>query len=1200
MLTFIKAILLAAVTMTLAACGGGGGSDGGGFLPDNDTTVPLAITTATLPDVSQLPYATVLEASGGSGVYEWTLVSDGGTGFTLDAAGVLRANAAIAEGRYGLTFRVEDSRGRVVERSLTLFVSVQPLTITTTALAEADNGVPYSAVVEAAGGSTPYTWSLVDDGNTGFSFSNAGVLSGTPAGLGSYGLTFSVSDNAATEVAKSLILSVTGAVPQPLQVATTALPQVAEGERYSAVLAAIGGTGNYSWNLVFNGGTGFSLTSDGVLTGRAPSKGVYGLTFRVNDGNTTALRSLTVTVTGNDSPLLIETAALPDGTVDTRYAAVITATGGTTDYTWSLLDAGGSGLSLSGSGVLSGLPLDSGVFGLTVSVDDGEMTDVRSLTVSIALSDEPEPLPLAITTAALSDTTSNTRYAAILDASGGAGGYTWALLEDGGSGLTLSSSGVLSGTAPAPGSYGLSVEVRDSANARDVRSLVLTVTGDGPQTLVISSQSLPNGTVGTQYAAVLTATGGTGNYVWTLVNGGGAGLTLDAAGVLRGTPTASGNFALTVSVSDGISSVSRSLTVSIVGDEPTPLGITTTGLPGATTGTLYAAVVTATGGSGNYSWTLDRAGGSGLALGSDGVFSGTAPAVGDYGLTVSVDDGVTTLRRSFVLSVTGSGPQPLQVTTASLPSTSSGALYAAVITATGGASSSYTWTLLNDGGSGLEVVNNVLRGIAPAPGLYGLTLQVSDGTSTIRQSFTLTVTDSVDAPLAIASASLPAAVVNTRYVTVLQAAGGTGNYSWQLLSNDSSGLQLNGDGILSGTVASTGSYGLTVRVSDGDTSVTRSFTLTVNAGGAQALAITDTQLPGAEPGELYAAVLSATGGTGDYSWTLANGGGAGLTLDSDGVLRGTAPASGNYALTVRVNDGNNTVSRSLTLTVVGADPIPLAITTTGLPGATTGTLYAAVVTATGGSGNYSWTLDRAGGSGLALGSDGVFSGTAPAVGDYGLTVSVDDGVTTLRRSFVLSVTGSGPQPLQVTTASLPSTSSGALYAAVITATGGASSSYTWTLLNDGGSGLEVVNNVLRGIAPAPGLYGLTLQVSDGTSTIRQSFTLTVTDSVDAPLAIASASLPAAVVNTRYVTVLQAAGGTGNYSWQLLANDSSGLQLNGDGILSGTVTSTGSYGLTVRVSDGDTSVTRSFTLTVNAGGAQGPGHHRYTAAGCRAW
>ena len=74
---------------------------------------------------------------------------------------------------------------------------------------------------------------------------------------------------------------------------------------------------------------------------------------------------------GGPSPLAITTTSLPNGTVGQAYSTQLSATGGTSPYSWSI--SSGSlpvGLSLSPAGVISGTPTAAGAPTFTVSVSD--------------------------------------------------------------------------------------------------------------------------------------------------------------------------------------------------------------------------------------------------------------------------------------------------------------------------------------------------------------------------------------------------------------------------------------------------------------------------------------------------------------------------------------------------------------------------------------------------------------------------------------------------------------------------------------------------------------------------------------------------------------------------------------------------------------------------------------------------------------
>jgi uncharacterized repeat protein (TIGR02543 family) len=82
-------------------------------------------------------------------------------------------------------------------------------------------------------------------------------------------------------------------------------------------------------------------------------------------------------------------------------------------------------------------------------------------------------------------------------------------------------------------------------------------------TILISTSSLANGTIGSSYTAGLTGVGGVGPYSWssgTLPTG----LTMSSAGVITGTPTTAGTTAVTFTMTDDFYGTSTTKTLNIV------------------------------------------------------------------------------------------------------------------------------------------------------------------------------------------------------------------------------------------------------------------------------------------------------------------------------------------------------------------------------------------------------------------------------------------------------------------------------------------------------------------------------------------------------------------------------------------------------------------------------------------------------------
>ena len=126
--------------------------------------------------------------------------------------------------------------------------------------------------------------------------------------------------------------------------------------------------------------------------------------------------------------------------------------------------------------------------------------------------------------------------------------------------------------------------------------------------------------------------------------------------------------------------------------EYTPLVIKTTSLPSGRVGTFYTTSVSATGGTGSYTWTISTLPTGLTYTSSDGQIYGTPTTTGTYTVEITVTDGMSTMA-TVVLRLHVTAPLPLVITTTSLPSGTQGHFYTATLSASGGIGSTYTWTI---------------------------------------------------------------------------------------------------------------------------------------------------------------------------------------------------------------------------------------------------------------------------------------------------------------------------------------------------------------------------------------------------------------------------------------------------------------------------------------------------------------------------
>ena len=195
------------------------------------------------------------------------------------------------------------------------------LNISTQMLPQGAEGDSYSQTLQASGGLTPYTWTL-DSGALppGFSFSSAGVLSGTPpaGSANTYSFTVRVTDSQ-SPVKAYQTTSLTLVINTPLSFQATTLPNGVVAVTYSSAVAAcpagmpmMCGIPPYTYSVISDPGClftntascssngGLTLNADGTITGTPTGPtGTFNFTVQVTDSfPTTATANFSITING--------------------------------------------------------------------------------------------------------------------------------------------------------------------------------------------------------------------------------------------------------------------------------------------------------------------------------------------------------------------------------------------------------------------------------------------------------------------------------------------------------------------------------------------------------------------------------------------------------------------------------------------------------------------------------------------------------------------------------------------------------------------------------------------------------------------------------------------------------------------------------------------------------------------------------------
>ena len=224
-----------------------------------------------------------------------------------------------------------------------------------------------------------------------------------------------------------------------------------------------------------NGGVTWTLSGPGSLSSNTKTTVVYTAPPTLSVTTTATITATSVansTITATESitvnaVLTITTTSLPSGTLGVPYNSFVNASGAPLPYTWSVisgsLPAGLTFLttSTSNSTEITGTPTLLGTSKFSVQVTDSSGTSVTQA-LSITINTPP---PLSVVTGSLPAGIVNTPYSQNLQANSGTLPYSWSLAN--GTllpiGLSLSSTGVISGTPIVNGTFNFTVQVKDSS-----------------------------------------------------------------------------------------------------------------------------------------------------------------------------------------------------------------------------------------------------------------------------------------------------------------------------------------------------------------------------------------------------------------------------------------------------------------------------------------------------------------------------------------------------------------------------------------------------------------------------------------------------------------------------------------------------------------------------------------------------------------
>ena len=626
----------------------------------------------------------------GGGTAPYTVVLDSGQlppGLTLNSAAMTLTGTPTAVGSFVSKLKFTDALGvtSFQERTIDVSGTTGAVSITTGYdLGVVGNGVPYSRTLTATGATT-YVWTAQNILNLppGVTLAANGVLSGTPTTNGTYSFLVKAAnfDSPATNFAfQRFTLRVVPADDIFTFTTLTTLPFGNVGTPYSLQLDGDGGTDDLFGRLAYGSfmPPGLTFSMAGLIAGTPTQPGQFQFTVEVVQAGTgvvVAIRTFTLTIysAGAGTPIDVVPGALNLGVRSIGSQQVnLNGSGGNGIYSWSLL----SGTLPPGMRVrrtpfgdqwaLQGVATTPGTYNFTLRINSAGLTANQAMTLKVT--------PLDVGTTGLPTAYVGVPYSHQLIANSGGAAPVWAITSGSVAGVTVSPSGLLSGTpttATAAGGTSLTFSVFNGVDTV-TRPLTLVVR----QIQITTPRLLPNMSIGVPYSVNIVASGGTPPYVFTATGINTAGITLNSAGLLSGTTTngpATDDINVTVTDNAG-RSTTQTLGFMRVTSPQQPLAVLQTNTVNSTTTGFYTDCILggscdrrlsiALGGTPPFTWSVtglppgvraefpDTTGPFNIA------FRGRPTTVGAYTVQATVTDAAGVIsRNSFPIRVSALDPR---------------------------------------------------------------------------------------------------------------------------------------------------------------------------------------------------------------------------------------------------------------------------------------------------------------------------------------------------------------------------------------------------------------------------------------------------------------------------------------------------------------------------------------------------------------
>lgn len=381
---------------------------------------------------------------------------------------------------------------------------------------------------------------------------------------------------------------------------------------------------------------GMSINSSGVLSWATPVAGSYSVIVKATDSKTNLSGQGTYSIKIDPATPPVVTAASITGKVGTALSYKLSYTSANA-VSFSLTGAP-SGLSIASNGTLSWASPVAGNYSVSVTATDTvtKLTGSAKLSISIAAATPP--------TVTVSNITGKAGVALSANVSTNSTNPVTYGLTGAPSGMTISSTGVISWANPVAGNYSVTVNATDSKTNLTGKATI-SVTISAATAPVVSPASI-SGKAGVALSTTVTVSNA--NPVTYSLTGAPSGMTISTTGVISWANPLAGNYSVTVNALDSKTGLTGKAIISFAIAAATAPVINAATVNGKV-GSALSYTVTATS-SNPLSYTLTGAP-AGMSISSTGVISWASPIAGTYSVTVKATDSKTGLSGQAVLTI---------------------------------------------------------------------------------------------------------------------------------------------------------------------------------------------------------------------------------------------------------------------------------------------------------------------------------------------------------------------------------------------------------------------------------------------------------------------------------------------------------------------------------------------------------------------